>query len=77
MCIRDSSTYKWPGGNPITQAWAGKVTALLPQAAAYPPTIVTTPDPAGGYRMVITVRWKAPDAITPSNHVAVAVVSPP
>jgi type IV pilus assembly protein PilV len=71
------ATYKWPGGNTTTKAWADKVTALMPQAGAYPPTIDTVADPGGGYKMTITVRWKAPDAITPSNHVAVAIVTLP
>ena len=73
----DVSTFKWPGGNATTIAWAGKVATLLPQANLYPPTIVTVADPAGGYRMTVTVRWKAPDAISPSNHVAVTIVAPP
>ena len=73
----DPANFKWPGGNPVTKAWVDKVTVLLPQAAAYPPTIDSVVDPAGGYRLTITVRWKAADAITPSNHVAISVVSPP
>jgi len=72
----DPANFKWPGGNQTTIDWAKKVTALMPQAAAYPPTITSVADPAGGFRMTITVRWKAPDAITPSNHVAVSIVSP-
>ena len=41
------ANYKWPGGNKTTEDWATKVAALLPQAAAYPPTINTVADPVG------------------------------
>jgi type IV pilus assembly protein PilV len=69
------ATFKWPGGNPTTTAWVQKVETLLPQAAAYPPTITSVAGDASGYILTITVRWKAPDALTPSNHVAVAYVT--
>ncbi|APV49702.1 hypothetical protein BWI17_08420 [Betaproteobacteria bacterium GR16-43] len=72
-------TYKWPGGNQTTKLWVDKVNSLLPQATTYPPTITQTPIPgmANGAQLTITVQWKAPDALTPSNHVAIAYVSEP
>ena len=71
------STFKWPGGNSTVDLWQQKVKALLPQAAAYPPTITQTAIPGivNGWQLTITVQWKAPDALTPSNHVTVAYVT--
>jgi type IV pilus assembly protein PilV len=71
------ATYKWPGGNQTTKDWVAKVEALLPQSNVYPPTITQTPIPGMSYgaQLTITVQWKAPDALVPSNHVAVAYVS--
>jgi type IV pilus assembly protein PilV len=73
------ASYKWPGGNPTVVAWKDKVEALLPQAATYPPTITQTPIPGivSGQQITVTIRWKAPDALVPSNHVAIGYVSMP
>jgi len=69
--------FVWPGGNDITKAWVAKVETLMPQAKTYPPTITSVAGSASGRVLTITVRWKAPDALTPSNHVAVAYVTQP
>ena len=63
--------------NPNTQAWVAKVNALLPGTAALPPDIAIATPAAGGRQMTVTIRWRAPDAVTASNHVAVAFISDP
>ena len=75
----DLATYRWPGGNQSVDAWATKVGALLPQATTYPPTITQAPIPGivRGAQLTVTIQWKAPDALTPSNHVAIGFVSEP
>jgi hypothetical protein len=32
---------------------------------------------SGGRQVTVTVRWRAPDAVAVSNHVAVAFISDP
>ena len=70
-------TYKWPGGNARVTAWVAKVNQLLPQSNIYTPTITQNVIPGinAGRELVVTIRWKAPDAIAPSNHVAIGYVS--
>jgi len=70
-------TYRWPGGNSRVAAWVVKVNALLPQSNIYPPTITVNPILGinAGREMIVTIQWKAPDALTPSNHVAIGYVS--
>ncbi|HTO22838.1 MAG TPA: pilus assembly protein PilV [Spirochaetia bacterium] len=72
-------TYKWPGGNSTVQAWVTKVNTLLPQSDIYPPTITQSviPGMTRGQQLTVTIQWKAPDALTPSNHVAIGFVSDP
>lgn len=65
------------GTNPNTQAWVAKVNASLPGTAANPPDIAVVSPASGGRQLTVTVRWRAPDAVTPSNHVAVAFISDP
>lgn len=73
------STYRWPGGNATVNAWRVKVEQLLPQADIYPPTITQAaiPGMTRGQQLTVTIQWKAPDALTPSNHVAIGYVSEP
>lgn len=59
------------------QNWVQKVRTQLPGSNTYPPDIAITTPAAGGRQVTVTIRWKAPDALTPSNHVAVAFVSDP
>lgn len=80
-------SYEMPGGTSTTLfAWVTKLQspAGLPGSTAYPPTIhleVVPPAGPAGFqtpattRMTVTVRWKAPDALVPSNHVAVGYIS--
>lgn len=70
-------TYRWPGGNSRVAAWVAKVNVLLPQSDVYPPTITVNAigGIAAGREMIVTIQWKAPDALTPSNHVAIGYVS--
>ncbi len=76
--------YELPGGtNGQMFLWQARLISPqgLPGAAAYPPTIHVETVSVGtnpiAKRMTVTVRWKAPDALTPSNHVAVAYLSEP
>ena len=74
-----TTNYKYPGGGVAVNNWVTKVQGLLPQADVYPPTITQTaiPGMARGLQLTVTVQWKAPDALTPSNHVAIGFVSEP
>jgi type IV pilus assembly protein PilV len=71
--------YKHPGGGPAVGDWVKKVETLLPQSDVYAPTITQTaiPGVTRGVQLTVTVQWKAPDALTPSNHVAIGYVSEP
>jgi type IV pilus assembly protein PilV len=75
--------YVLPGGTNLQMfAWVTKIQGAsgLPGATVYPPTIAIrgVPGMAGPVtEMTVTVRWKAPDALLPSNHVAVAYISLP
>jgi type IV pilus assembly protein PilV len=74
------ATYQFPGGgSPAVTSWVAQVNALMPQAAAYPPTIqvVAIPGVAGGQQLSVVVRWKAPDALLPSNQTAIGYISDP
>lgn len=73
------ANYAWPGGGTAVQNWATRVGNLMPQAATYPPTVVIAPiaGVANGRQVTVTVRWRAPDALAPSNHVAIGYISDP
>jgi type IV pilus assembly protein PilV len=60
-----------------TQAWVNKVYAILPGSNAYPPNIVVATPATGGRQLTVTVRWRPPDAVAPSQQVAVAFISDP
>ncbi|MBL0142680.1 MAG: hypothetical protein IPP91_11410 [Betaproteobacteria bacterium] len=62
---------------PTTQAWVNKVNAMLPGTVANPPDIAVVTPAEGGRQITVTVRWRAPDAVAPSNHVAIAFISDP
>ena len=74
-----TTNYKYPGGGQAVTDWVTKVQGLLPQADVYPPTITQAaiPGMGKGLQLTVTIRWKAPDALTPSNHVAIGFVSEP
>jgi type IV pilus assembly protein PilV len=65
------------GAGDPAKRWVAKVNTQLPGTTAFPPDVVITNPAAGGRQVTVTLRWKAPDAITPSNHVAVAFISDP
>ena len=71
--------YRWPGGNTAVANWVAKVNQLLPQSDVFTPTITQTAIPgmpvARGTQLTVTIQWKAPDALVPSNHVAIGFVS--
>lgn len=72
--------YAYPGGaSTALPGWIAQVNALMPQAVNYPPAIQVAPIPGvgGGQQISVTVRWKAPDALVPSNHTAIGYVSDP
>jgi type IV pilus assembly protein PilV len=60
-----------------TQAWVNKINTMLPGTAANPPDIAIATPVSGGRQMTVTVRWRAPDAVAASNHVAIAFISDP
>jgi type IV pilus assembly protein PilV len=64
-------------GAPGADRWVAKVRSLLPGSDANPPEVAIVTPAAGGRQVTVTLRWKAPDAVTVSNHVAVAFVSEP
>jgi type IV pilus assembly protein PilV len=71
--------FRYPGGSAAALApWTAKVNTFLPRATDYPPTITVAPI-AGvtGRQITVTVRWQAPDALVPSNHMAIAHISDP
>lgn len=74
-----TTNYKYPGGGAAVNNWVTKVQTLLPQANVYPPTITQSAIPGmpKGLQLTVTIQWKAPDALTPSNHVAIGFVSEP
>jgi type IV pilus assembly protein PilV len=72
--------YKASGGtgqNVPAQRWVAKVQQLLPGSDAFPPEVAVATPTFGGKQVTVTLRWKAPEAVAPSNHVAVAFISDP
>lgn len=59
------------------QAWVAKVYSMLPGSSTYPPNVTVTTPATGGRQVTVTLRWRAPDAVTPSNHTSVAFISDP
>jgi type IV pilus assembly protein PilV len=80
-----ASAFVYPGGNsPYLMNWVTRIqnpATGLPGAGTYPPIIViggaTCLPPPGGCvtPVTVTIRWKAPDAIAPSNHIAIAYIA--
>ena len=81
------------GNSQYLMNWVTKLQAApygLPGAGTYPPTVVVGA-PVGCIPAVppqvipsqcatpvtVTIRWKAPDAIAPSNHVAMTYITSP
>jgi type IV pilus assembly protein PilV len=83
--LANIDAYELPGGtNPQVFLWFNRLNSPqgLPGAGGLPATIhvenVVVPLGAPATkRMTVTVRWKAPDALAPSNHVAVGYISEP
>jgi type IV pilus assembly protein PilV len=65
------------GSNETAKRWVAKVNQILPGSDANPPEIAVVSPATGGRQVTVTLRWKAPEAVTVSNHVAVAFVSDP
>ena len=63
-------------GIPAT-TWVQKVRAQLPGSDIYGPDVAIVTPASGGRQVTVTLRWKAPDAVSVSNHVAVAFISDP
>jgi type IV pilus assembly protein PilV len=59
------------------QGWVNKVHTLLPGSTTNQPSVDIATPAAGGRQMTVTIRWQAPDAVTPSHHTAVAFISDP
>ncbi len=85
--------YGYPGGNsPYLLNWVTKLQSAtgLPGAGTYPPTVVvgaasgcippvppqTIPSQCST-PVTVTIRWKAPDALAPSNHIAMTYITTP
>jgi type IV pilus assembly protein PilV len=72
-----------PGGTSTEMfLWVQKIqssTTGLPGAQGNAPTITITNlvGPPLAKQVVVTVRWKAPDALAPSSHVAIGYISNP
>ena len=64
------------GNNETAKRWVAKVNQILPGSDVNPPEIVVA-TPASCGQVTVTLRWKAPEAVTVSNHVAVAFISDP
>jgi len=83
--LANVDTYAFAGGgtaNVSLGLWVAKVNTLMPKATTYPPTIQINNLPVAlgmpqARQVTVTVRWRAPDAITTSNHIAVGFVSDP
>jgi type IV pilus assembly protein PilV len=77
--------YAWPGGNSqYIQNWVARVQAGgtgLPNSVTFPPTVVITNlAPAGQppiWQATVRINWKAPDALTPSQHIATTYITNP
>ena len=81
------------GNSVYLQNWVTKLQTPpygLPGAGTYPPTVVVgapvgcqAPTPPAvipsqcATPVTVTIRWKAPDAIAPSNHVAMTYITSP
>ncbi len=57
--------------------WVEKVRSLLPGSDVNGPDVAIVTPASGGRQVTVTLRWKAPDAVAVSNHVAVAFISDP
>lgn len=62
---------------PKTTAWVNKVYATLPGSNLVPPDVSVVTPTVGGRQITVTLRWRAPSAVSASNHVAVAFISDP
>lgn len=65
------------GSAPGAGRWLTKVQQLLPGSDTYPPEVTVVNPAVGGKQVTVTIRWKAPEAVAPSNHVAIAFISDP
>ena len=80
VALANVNNYAYAGGTAVGPLgdWVDKVNELLPQSDTYPPTIqVNNVAGVNARELVVTMRWKAPDALVPSNHVAIGYISDP
>jgi type IV pilus assembly protein PilV len=83
--VANVMNFRYPGGTAAALApWLAKLQGTpgsktgLPQATNYPPTITVVPTPGeNSATITVTIRWKGPDAVAPSNHVAVSLIADP
>jgi type IV pilus assembly protein PilV len=72
--------YSYPGGNSqYLMNWVTRIqnpSTGLPGALSYPPTVVVSDPVSGVTSVTVTIRWKAPDALAPSNHIAMTYITP-
>lgn len=78
--LANLANYSYSGGtgSGALAPWVAKVKELMPASDTYEPRIVIAAIPGVAAReMTVTIFWKAPNAVAPSNHVAVGVISDP
>jgi type IV pilus assembly protein PilV len=85
--LTNIDAYRYPGGNaPYLMTWLGKLQGAggMPNSFTYPPTIQVIPSTYNystsntvvpSRQVIVTIRWKAPDALTPSNHQAIGWIT--
>ena len=90
--LANVDSYRYPGGgSAYLLQWLDRLQnragTSLPGALTYPPTIEVRPSVITVQntplvqqqvrQVIVTIRWKAPDALAPSNHVAIAWITEP
>jgi type IV pilus assembly protein PilV len=85
--LSNLDNYRLPGGNSTyLMAWVARLQAGsgLPGSFTYPPTIEIRPavynygpnnTQVNVKQVIVTIRWKAPDALAPSNHQAIGWIT--
>lgn len=69
------AAYAFPGGTASgLTTWTNKLASTLPGTTLNPPTIAVN---AASGQITVTVRWQAPKATTPSQHMAMSIVANP
>ncbi len=74
----NSYVYSGGGGGGAVADWVAKVKALMPASDTYEPRITVSVVPGVAAREIaVTIFWRAPDAVTTSNFMAIGYISDP